>query len=260
MVRIDSPKNPLVKQAAALLDPHGRRKRGRLLLEGPKAIEDALASGARFERAFVGPGFGEPVRERLERARVAVHEVAPRILASLCGTEAPQGIVAVAHEPAADAAEVFSATTLAPLAILDGVQDPGNLGTIVRTAAALGFRGALLTPGTADPFAPKAARASAGTLFRFPLVRAEAAPPPAGFFVVAAAAGGAPPEEAFAAAAASGKPVALAVGNEGQGLGPALLAAAHARVWVPIARSVESLNVAAAFAILGYALTRASGR
>lgn len=253
---IQSARNPLVKQAAALATPRTRRKQARLLVEGPKAIRDALDAGARFDHAFVSRGFDHPVLADITRARVPVHELTPTVFDSIAATEAPQGIIAVAREPTFRASDILEAPGLAPLAVLDGIQDPGNLGTIIRTAAALGFRGAALVEGTTDPYSPKVVRATTGTMFRFPLLR-WAAPPP-GYFLVVAAESGSPPIDAFARAV--DRPVALVVGNEGRGVDPALAERADARVWIPIVSGVESLNVASAFAILAYALTRAPGR
>lgn len=251
MALIQSPRNPLVRQAAALRSPRTRRGTGLVLVEGPKAIGDALAAGARFEHAFVRAGLDHPVRAALERARVRVHEARPDVLGALAATETSQGVVAVAREPERPAADVLAAPGGGPLVILDAIQDPGNLGAILRTAAALGFRGAGLGAGTTDPFAPKVVRAAAGTLFRLPIF--PIAPRDlGGWFVVAAAEGGDAPEAVFARA--GGRRAALVVGNEGAGIGPAFLQRADARAWVPLGREVESLNVAAAFAILAYAL------
>jgi TrmH family RNA methyltransferase len=258
MAYIQSARNPLVKQAAALRTGHGRRKLARVLVEGPKSAADALEAGARFEHAFAREGLEHPVLEALARARVAVHTLGAGLFEEISTTETSQGLVAVAREPEPDAAAVLAAPGRAPLAVLDRIQDPGNLGTILRTAAALGFRGAALTDGTADPYAPKVVRAAAGTLFRFPIFAWSDAAGADRFALVAAAEGGDPPETAFARVVAGGRPVALVVGNEGRGIDEALLARAAGRAWIPLERAVESLNVAAAFAILGYALARAS--
>jgi TrmH family RNA methyltransferase len=254
---IRSGQNRLLKLAAALRTPRTRRGTGLVLLEGRKAIADALAAGAAVAWALVAEGFrGEPLRA-LERARVPVHEVAAAAFAKVAATETAQGIAAAVREPRAEVERVLGAPGEAPLAVLDRIQDPGNLGTMLRTAAALGFRGAILLPGTADPFAPKTVRASAGTVLRFPVLEAEdpaaalAGVKAAGFEVLAAAEGGRPP------APERGR-VALVVGNEGQGIAPGVLAAADRRVWIPIAAGVESLNAAAAFAILAYAIRRES--
>jgi len=249
---IRSAKNELVREAAALKDPRRRRKAGRVLVEGPKSIADALAAGARFTHAFVREGEGALARP-LERAKVPVHTVSAEVLAALEATEAAQGLVAVAEEPRWEAAAVLDAPGDAPLVVLDRVQDPGNVGAILRTAAALGFRGAALTAGTADPFAPKVVRAGAGTVFRLPTFAWPEGPLPARYTLVAAAAPGEPAETAFARAAG---PAALVMGNEGQGVSEALLARCASRAWIPLAREVESLNVAAAFAILAWEATR----
>lgn len=254
---IRSADNKLVKQAIALQTPKTRRREGLVLVEGRKAVAEALAAGATLAHALVAEGFtGEPLRA-LERAGVAVHEVAAPVFARVSATETAQGIAALAREPAHALAAMLGG---APLAVLDRIQDPGNLGTMLRTAAALGFAGALLLPGTADPFAPKVVRASAATLFRFPLVASEDAGRDLetlageGFAIVCAAPGGEPPREALEKL--RGKKVALVVGNEGRGIAPDVLARATSLVWLPLAREVESLNAAVAFAVLAYEISR----
>jgi TrmH family RNA methyltransferase len=260
---IRSPGNRLVQQALALHAPRTRRRERLVLVEGRKAVADVLAAGAALAYALAVEGFrGEPLRA-LERARVPVHELAAPLFARISGTETSQGIAAVAREPEPDFAALAALPGPAPLAVLDRIQDPGNLGAILRTAAALGFRGALLARGSADPFAPKVVRASAATLFRLPIAASEDLASDLemlaarGFAVVCAAPGGARPARVFAALA--GRPVALVLGNEGEGIAPELAAREEARVWIPLAREVESLNAAAAFAMLGYELAARGG-
>lgn len=273
-----------MKEAAALLDARLRRRARRVLVEGPKAIADALASGARFERAFAreGGAGAEAARaaEALGRADVPVLEAAAAAFDAICATETSQGLVAVALEPSWDATALLEGPEEAPLVVLDRVQDPGNAGAILRTAAALGFGGAVLVEGTADPFAVKVVRAAAATVFRLPIV----AFPEGGLShrhaVVAAAAPGEAPAAAMRAALdraarrvaaaradlarvkeaacvmTSDARLALVLGNEGRGVSEALLARADARAWIPLANEVESLNVAAAFAILAWEARR----
>lgn len=239
------------KLLRSLAGRKGRREQGLFLLEGPRLLEELLAAGtpivkllhtrAASEDAGVGP--------LLERAtcRAPVEEVSEAELARFADTASPQGVLAVAERPRWGWADV----TVPRLLVLDAVQDPGNVGTLLRTAEALGLGGVIALPGTADPFAPKAVRAAAGSTLRLPvltltweetadeLARREIA-------LWAADAAGEP--------ARRGDPVperlALAVGNEGAGLSPPVRAAAGRAVAVPVRGRVESLNVAAAAAIL----------
>ena len=139
--------------------------------------------------------------------------------------------------------------------MLDGVQDPGNVGSIVRTAFALGAAGILALPGTAELTNPKTLRATMGGYFRLPCVTvdefgfrrwAEAA----GVRVVLAAVDGPPPEDA------RGTSLAVVVGNEGQGIRPSLAAWAQGRIGIALRDGAESLNVAVAAGILLYEVTR----
>jgi RNA methyltransferase, TrmH family len=138
--------------------------------------------------------------------------------------------------------------------LLDAVQDPGNLGTLVRTAEALGVAAVVALPGTVDPWNAKAVRSAAGSLFRVPVLpatwkEARARLAGSGYRLLAAEVGGAP------VAAVHGR-VGLVVGNEGAGLSAAVRAGVDGRVGIPLQGRAESLNVAAAAAILLYELMR----
>ena len=152
--------------------------------------------------------------------------------------------------------------------MIDGVQDPGNVGTLIRTAHALGAAGTVVLRGTADPTSPKALRAAMGATFRHPVVLLD----DAGFIawarkhavtLWAAAADGTPLHRALGKGAGKGDagsvddgPIAVIVGNEGAGIRPQLNAVAAQRVAIPLAQGAESLNVAVAAGILLYEVTR----
>lgn len=212
-------------------------------------------------RAAEPSSAAEGLRRALERARVPVYDVAPAVFGLIAETGSAQGIVAIAREPRFTVDRLLDIEGEAPVAVLDEIQDPGNVGAILRTAAALGFRGALLTRGTADPFSPKVVRAAAATIFRFPVAEAESDLAALldrvhgrGFRVACMARGGIAPEHAFAQPPGR---IAVVIGNEGRGIAPQLLARADLRVWVPLEREIESLNAAHAFAIVAYALLAA---
>jgi RNA methyltransferase, TrmH family len=243
---------------ARLQSRRTREREGRVLAEGLRVAGEVLDSGAGIDFAVVSPRAeelgGGPLVERLRGAGVEVIEVDDREAVGLASTETSQGLLLVCREPFADVPELLS--TRARVLVLDGVQDPGNAGTLVRTAAAFGLTGVIALDGTVDPWNPKAVRAAAGTCFRLPLVRAswaDVAPRlrDAGVALWVADAGGEP-----VPAVPPPRPWGLVVGSEGSGPRPEILAAAHRRVSVPMPGGTESLNAGVAGAILLFALTR----
>jgi len=184
---------------------------------------------------------------------VAVLRVSEREFLSACDTEHPQGILAVAERPAATLAGL-ALPPAARLLVLDGIQDPGNLGTLLRTAAALGVQATCVLPGTVDPWNAKVVRAAVGIQFRHPTIDCTtealmAFLEAAGIPLWGADVGGRPIDDVAVPAR-----VALAVGNEGAGLSPDMRGHCAERVALPMAPGVESLNVAVAAGIALYAL------
>src|SRR5213076_1818626 len=249
-----------------------RGRRGLALIEGVRLVEEALAAGLTFRGALVAPDLARTTRGRelvveLERHAVPVEEGSARALAEVADTEAPQGIVAVV-EPRTWAADDIPLSGVRSTAlVIDGVQDPGNVGTLIRTAHALGAAGTVVLRGTADPTSPKALRAAMGATFRHPVVSLD----DAGFIawarkhgvtLWASAADGVPLHRALDRGQGKGGagrvdgPIAVIVGNEGAGIRPQLNAVAAQRVAIPLAQGAESLNVAVAAGILLYEVTR----
>jgi TrmH family RNA methyltransferase len=255
----------------------GRERHGLFLLEGPRAIEDALARGAKL-KWLVADEAGEPEVERWLAAGLvpegtALYRAAEGELERLADTTTPQGILAVGELPVEGlgalpdlAVEPVSAVPGASarrdvVLLVDGVQDPGNLGTLLRTLVAVGGRAAICCKGTVDPFNPKALRGSAGTALSLAVARGverrEAADWCAerGVAIVALAAGGV---DVFGgrgpAGPLPGGPVALAVGGEAAGLSPEILGAAALVAGIPMDPGVESLSAAVAGSIALYAL------
>src|SRR5947208_9820603 len=151
-----------------------RGRRGLALIEGVRLVEEALAAGLPFQGALVAPDLARTARgvelvAELERHAVPVEEIGARTFAQLADTETPQGIIAVI-EPRRWAAAEFAPRPGAVALVIDGVQDPGNVGTLIRTAHALGAAGTVALRGTADPTSPKALRAAMGATFRHPVV------------------------------------------------------------------------------------------
>lgn len=257
-VAITSVQNPQVKQARELSTPKGREASRAFLCDGEHMVLEALtACPQAVRRIFVEQGKQERYAALLQQApqAAALLSVPQHVMAAITQVKAPQGIAAVVDLPRPAALSDLGEQVL----LLDALQDPGNLGTLLRTLDAAGFAGCLLTPGCADPFAPKALRASMGSVFRAPLVFTEGAEETllavetlknAGYALLAAELHGEP----FYERGPLPKKLCLMIGNEGAGLSPALLAAATHRYRLPMAGGAESLNAAIAAAVMMYDL------
>jgi RNA methyltransferase, TrmH family len=246
-----------------------RGRRGLALIEGVRLVEEALAAGVRFRGALVAPDLARTSRgtalvAELESHAIPVEEIGARTFAQLADTETPQGIIAVI-EPRHVTARDFAPRSGAVALVIDGVQDPGNVGTLIRTAHALGAAGTVVLRGTADPTSPKALRAAMGATFRHPVVSLDdnafiAWARQHGVTLWAGAVDGVPlhraVERGVGAGAGGNGPIAVIVGNEGAGIRPQLNAVAAQRVAIPLAQGAESLNVAVAAGILLYEVTR----
>lgn len=186
--------------------------------------------------------------------RLPVYRLADHVMAAICDAKTPQGVAAVCAYPQ-EASDVQLGHWLVAL---DGVQDPGNVGTILRTMDAAGFTGLLMDDKTADPYAPKALRASMGGAFRIPTRRCESLPLQLdalvrdGFAILAGDLHGQP----FYDRPPTPDKVCVIIGNEGAGISPAVLEKATLRLKLPIPGKAESLNAAVAGSIMMYDLLR----
>ncbi len=248
-----------------------RGRRGLALVEGVRLVEEALAAGLRFRGTLVSAELertarGRELRVELEGRAIAVQEVGVRSFAELAGTDTPQGIIAVVEAPKWTPDDLTLDTRPAVL-VIDGVQDPGNAGTLIRTAHALGAAGTIVLRGTADILNPKCIRAAMGATFRHPVVVFDdnaflAWARQRGVTLWAGAADGVPLHEALSAGKGKGErgkggeAIAVIVGNEGGGIRPQLTAVSAKRVAIPLAPGAESLNVAVAAGILLYEVLR----
>lgn len=253
MERISSRHNPIVKRFRDLARTGGDDS---MLLEGAHLVEEALASGTRFELvAFADRAIDGAHAElvgQAQRAGAKVVAVTDPVMAAMSPVRQPSGIVGIAERPTAPSDAVFSGDRQLVLMLSD-VQDPGNVGAIVRAAEACGATGVVAGDATADPFGWKALRGAMGSTFRVPVARqplhesierARAA----GLRIVAAVAReGTPLRECDLNA-----PAAILLGGEGPGLAQALLDAADERITIPMRPPVESLNVAIAAALILY--------
>lgn len=259
---IRSRHNPLVKSIQALHEGKRRRREGRFLIEGVRLLEEAVAAGVHLERVLFAPELisGERNRALLARLKaggVTLNAVTASVLTAVAETETPQGFVAVAYvPPPPDLRTLIRQGNL--LVLGDGIQDPGNAGTIVRTAAAAGAQGVFFSAGSVDPYGGKVVRASMGSLFRIPvavlsdsleLVKECRS---AGWEVlVTSPAGGTPPWQVSMEGSCL-----VVLGNEGAGVSPEVLAAGTQRIYIPLAGAVESLNVAVAGGVILFEAVR----
>ncbi len=238
----------------------GRRRQGLTVAEGVRLVEEALDAGVLFRGAVVGKSLGETSRgsallRDLASHAVRLEQVSDRALHDLSETETPQGVVAVIDPPRFELSAVRPQPGSAVL-VLDGVQDPGNVGALLRTALAMGAPGAILLSGTADPRNPKVIRAAMGASFRLPAAHTT---------VNGLAQWAADHDTQLWIADTEGVSIkklkapdrlAVVVGNEGVGVRQTLRHLAVRHVAIPLARGAESLNVAVAAGIILYEVQR----
>lgn len=243
----------------------GRERRGLALAEGVRLIEEALAAGVSMRGAAISPALegtprGKALKSTLSGSGIPLIEVTHAELEELADTEQPQGIVAVIEPPAWALTDLPAGTGTVTL-VLDSVQDPGNVGTMLRTALGLGAGGLVALTGTVELMNPKVVRGSMGSLFRLPSVETGTEEflgwaADRGVELWTAAAGGAPLKRRQLGKRQGRPPIALVVGNEGAGISAPIEAAARRTVAIPLAAGVESLNVAVAAGILLYEVLR----
>jgi TrmH family RNA methyltransferase len=247
--------NPRVERVRELRTPRGRRDQGRFLIEGPTLIAEARRSGISIREIYaVADRLAEhPEVAELESAALPVFTVPARLYARWSDLDTPPGLLASVEIPAPDPAAILarSGTVL----LLAGINDPGNAGTLLRSAEAFGAAGALFGRGGVDPYAPKVVRAAMGSLFRLPVATVEpdwlpAAAEAAGRTIVAADLDG----DDLADCKLPGKLV-LAVGNERRGVRD-WLTRWDRTVRIPHRGPAQSLNAAVAGSILLYELSR----
>lgn len=257
--------HPLLRRVRALRrDGALRRQQGVFVAEGLHLAEEALAAGAEIEAALVAPRLGATdegrrLRVALEAQVEAFHEAADTVVDSLQEARSPQPVLLLVRhrEPTAELA--LGPRDLDPLVLVAvGVQDPGNLGGLVRTALAAGATGCFVGEGSADPLHPRAVRATAGAIFRLPVVVASTNARlvellrARGLRLVGTAARAAID---YDACSFSG-PLAIFLGGEGAGLPPEVAGSLDGSVRVPTGPAVESLSVGAAAAVVLFEAAR----
>lgn len=256
---VQSKQNARLKELRRALSAGGRKSAGLVGIEGPNLVEEALRANLRIQCIFAGDGLQSWVARLPLSSEIEVIVVPMGILTSILATETPQPIAALAEPPKWKWSNLFvpgrGASPL--LVVLAGLQDPGNLGTILRAAEAFGATGVVSLPGTVNEWNPKSVRASAGSVFRLPTLSVAA-------------------DECFARLREAGvtvlttelrdgtpahhvdltRPTAVLIGNEGNGVPEDLAKQADGSITIPCPGSVESLNAAMAAGILLYEASR----
>jgi len=259
---LTSASNPRLKRVRKLHQRRHRMKEALFLVEGPHVVEAALEAGVGLREVFCTAELLErhaSLAERLEGSACPVWRVPEGVMRRLAATEHSQGVIAVA-EALPEAPEPEVVPGLLVLA-LEGVADPGNVGSAVRAAHAAGATAVVLGPGCCDPLNAKAVRASAGGLFAVPTLTTEdlasllARLREAGARVVVAE----PRAPKLCWEAELAGPMALVVGSEARGVSEAARAQADEAVAIPMPGGAESLNAAAAAAVLLYEAVRQRG-
>jgi RNA methyltransferase, TrmH family len=253
--RIEGRHNALVKELRAAFGHGELTPDGYCAIEGMRILEEAIRSGLKFKAVF----FRASAENRAERLlpQIAAHVetllLPDKLFASAVPSETPQGVAALVRCKPFRLEDVFAKSQLGPLLAIAGVQDPGNLGTILRSAEAFGTGGVLLGEGTVSPFNPKVIRASAGSVFRLPIVQIKL---PGileqmrelGLRLIATSSHkGTPLDQANLTG-----PLAIFIGSEGAGLPHDLLSEMTEIVAIPHSSSVESLNAGVAASIVLY--------
>jgi RNA methyltransferase, TrmH family len=257
--RIEGRHNPLVKLLRQAFAGADCTRDGDCAVEGLRIVEEAIRSGLRFRAVF----FRESEQDLAERllpqigAHVETLLLPNKIFDDAVPSETPQGVAALVHLKEFSLEEIMERLQLGPLVVIAGLQDPGNLGTILRSAEAFGGAGVVLGEGTVSPFNAKVVRASAGSIFRVPVIRRKLDAVSSQLraqeirLVATSSHKGTPLGEARLTG-----PLAMFIGNEGSGLPRDLMTRMDEVVVIPHAPQVESLNAGVATSILLYEAAR----
>ncbi len=260
-VLIDGSNNPLIKEYNRLKSSRRQRqKSGKIAVEGPNLVKEALKAGLNPEVVFFSHDYykdaGNPIAPFLP-AVVRKYILTPEMFKKIAQTETPQAVAAIFNFQTPGQAKQFKIVPNLAI-ILDRIQDPGNMGTLIRTAAAAGVDIIYYTDGSTDPYSPKVLRATAGAVFQVAL---EQASDPCRLIRDLKAGG----VQVVAAAAEAkliywqvdlNKPLVLIVGNEAGGIAEELLAQADLVISIPLRGQVESLNAAVSSAVILYEIVR----
>lgn len=261
--RVEGKHNALVKELRQAFARGELTPNGECAIEGFRVIEEAVRSGLRLKTVF----FSQSAENRAARLLPQLHAQVETLLLpdklfnSAVPSQTPQGVAALVQVKTFTLDSILDSPAAGPLLVVAGVQDPGNLGTILRSAEAFGARGVLLGDGTANAYNSKTVRASAGSVFRLPVAKCELKTLPTqlrahGFRLLAASSH---KGTALAEANLAGN-AAIFVGNEGAGIEKRMLAEMDELITIPHSERVESLNAGIAASIVLYEAARQKRR
>ncbi len=257
--RVEGRHNSLVKEMRRAFSHAELTEAGDFAIEGIRIVEEAIRSGLRFHAVVFSESAENQAQKLMPQlgAHVATAVLPDKLFASIVPSDTPQGVAALVRYRQSSLAELLEKLQTGPLVLVVGLQDPGNLGTILRSAEAFGAAGVLLAEGTVSPFNPKVVRGSAGSIFRLPMVRVKLAEALAKLrekdvrMVATSSHKGVP-----LPAANLSCPIAILIGGEGAGIPRDVLAKADEIVAIPHAAQVESLNAGVAASIVLYEIAR----
>lgn len=257
---IESAKNQVIKTIQQLKTTRGRKKSNLYYLEGIKIIEEALISNQKlikilFSQRVFETAIGKQLMDKLEARGIQQLEVTEGVMKDLCDTETNQGIVAIVEKKIQLEGPMKIQEKNNRILILDQIQDPGNLGTLIRTADALGYGQIFCSKGTADLYNPKVLRSTMGSIFHVDISYYEShealieALHQQGFYILATT-----PEPVTDIREVEAEKIALIIGNEGNGVSEELFQRCDLKVTIRMKGRAESLNAAMAAGICMYAL------
>jgi TrmH family RNA methyltransferase len=264
--RIEGRHNPIVKELRQAFAHGERTDAGDCAIEGLRLVEEAIRSGLKFRAIF----FKESAQSMAERllpqigSHVETLLIPDKIFDGVVPSDAPQGVAALVRLRDSSVEDILERMQIGPVMVVVGLQDPGNLGTILRSAEAFGSAGVVLGAGTVSPFNTKVIRASAGSIFRLPVVLSKTSGGIEGIIarfrdqavrmIATSSHKGTPLDQAHLTG-----PSAVFIGSEGSGLPRNLMAQVDEIVAIPHSPQVESLNAGVAGSIVLYEAARQRG-
>jgi TrmH family RNA methyltransferase len=260
--RVEGRHNALVKEMRRAFSRAELTEAGDCAIEGVRILEEAIRSGLRFHAVFFSESAEGHAKRLLPQigAHVETAVLPDQLFAGVVPSETPQGVAALVRYKQSSLEDLLEKVSAGPLVVVAGLQDPGNLGTILRSAEAFGAAGVVLGEGTVSPFNSKVVRGSAGSIFRLPVLRTKLADVlpklrEKGVRLVATSSHkGLPLHQANLAG-----PVAVLIGGEGAGVPRDWIAKADELIAIPHAVQVESLNAGVAASIVLYEIARGKG-
>ena len=266
LIKITSGDNSRIRLVRKLAARKGRQAEGRFAVEGRNLIREVIERGLDVDFIMIPEGSAgdadDIIEECIASQDIMVCEIPKREFAGLTDAENGIGMLAVVRQQSYDPGLLDSLRPDDNILVLDRIQDPGNMGTLIRTAVAAGYKAIIAMSGTVDIYSPKVLRATAGMVFEIPVIYVADEEALRGMLgrsgrrvIVTAVDSGVPYYDEDLS-----KGIALIIGNEGRGVSAALMQMADVRVTLPMRGRIESLNAAVAAAILMYEAVRGSDR